>query len=70
VKVGINIEMETPDFEGEDFFKEIESLIEDIRSYSGDGRDTLFLTYFSMMNRENDDDPRNHVWTNEGYYRK
>ena len=70
MKVGINIEVETPDFEGKDFFKEIESLIEDIRSYSGDDKDTFFLIYFSMLNMENDDDPRNYVWTNESYYRR
>ena len=65
MKVNVNIELETPDFEGKEFFKEIKNLIEDIRVYSGDDKDT-YLTYFSMGNAVNDEDERNYYWKING----
>ena len=62
MKVNVSIKLETPDFEGKEFFKEIENLIEDIRVYSGDDKDTLYLTYFSMGNAGDDEDERNYYW--------
>ena len=62
MKVNVNIELETPDFEGKEFFEEIENLIEDIRVYSRDDKDALYLTRFSMGAVNNDEDERNYYW--------
>ena len=62
MKVNVSIKLETPDFKGEEFFKEIKNLIEDIRVYSGDDKDALYLIRFSMGNAGDDEDERNYYW--------
>ena len=51
MKVIIDMEIETPDYGGAEFKKEIEQLLEIIRQASGDALGSIRLTRFKMREK-------------------
>jgi hypothetical protein len=51
MRVTVDMEIETPDYGGDEFKKEIEKLIENIRLQAGDAEGTIKLTKFQMRSK-------------------
>ncbi len=63
MKVLVNIEIETTDYDGEKFKKEIDNLINDI-----DPSDDTRLLWFSMTRADNETDERDFRHKSKDYY--
>lgn len=61
MRVSVYLEIETTDWEGKEFKREIEKLIADIDQ----GRQESSLVAFDMFSAENIVDPRNYYWQEE-----
>lgn len=61
MRVIVNMEIETPDYGGAEFKREIEKLLEDIRFQAGDKEGVLRLTKFKMGHK-NKCDQRDIDW--------
>jgi len=64
MRVIIDLEIETPDYEGVKFMVEINKLLSDIRKDMGDNEKNLRLVKFKMRDKYGDlSDSRDFEWT-------
>ena len=70
MRVIIEMEIETPDYDGKIFLEEINKLLEEIRAETGDKEKDLRLVKFALRDKYGDwTDPRDHKWRHPDYYR-
>ena len=65
MKIIIDMEVETPDYQGGDFMHEINELLANIRKNTGDSSSVLRLTKFKMRQKFGISDERDIDWSED-----